>query len=302
MATLGAQVVPSRIIELRRLLAELSSDDVGMLDQTLGEWIKRPLGREALASVVLPAAGSVFLCLMNNEPAGLMVIERGKVGGRVRVLAVTPDMRRRGLARTLLEAADAFIVEADLDWLWMQVPASNLPATACALSLGYRRYRPQFMRRERLGLMSLALGHAHVEALEADEAGRLVTHWITTSASQGDDWCSDLAAQDLVSLSYPHDEGTSYLLVSGADEVGVAHFSGDEAQRRLWLWLDQSIWNTAREMNVLKAVLDTLGDVPPALEIEFGSASHLRASLDAYKALGFKPVLRDVVVMAKRVG
>lgn len=302
MATLGAQVVPSRIIELRRLLAELSSDDVGMLDQALGEWMKRPLGREALASVVLPAAGSVFLCLMNNEPAGLMVIERGKAGGRVRALAVTPDMRRRGLARTMLEAADAFIVEADLDWLWMQVPASNTPATACALSAGYRRYRPQFLRRERLGLMSLALGHAHVEALEADEAERLVSHWISLAVEQGDAWCSDLASQDLMPLSYPHDEGTSFLLVSGADEVGVAHFGGDDVQRRLWLWLDQSIWNTAQEMNVLKAVLDTLGDVPPALEIEFGSAGHLRASLEAYKSLGFKPALRDTVIMAKRLG
>ncbi len=301
MATLGAQIVPSRIIELRRLLAELSADDLGMLDESLGEWMNRPLGREALASVVLPAAGSSFLCLMNTDAAGLMVIERGKVGARMRVLAVSPDFRRRGLARTMLEAADAFIVEAGLQWLWMQVPASNTPATACALSSGYRRYRPQFMRRERVGLMSLSLGHAHVEALAANEAEQLVTHWATVAAEQGDDWCSELTTQDLLPLSYPHDEGTSYLLVSGADEVGVAHFAGDAAQRRLWLWLDQSIWNTPREMNVLKAVLDTLGDVPPALEIEFGSAGHLRASVEAYKSLGFKPVVRDVVVMAKRV-
>lgn len=301
MATLGAQVIPSRIIDLRRLLAELSAEDLGMLDETLGEWMNRPLGREALASVVLPAAGSTFLCLMNNDAAGLMVIERGTLGGRVRALAVTPDMRRRGLARTMLEAADSFIVEAGLNWLWMQVPASNTPATACALSSGYRRYRPQFMRRERTGLMSLPLGHAHVEALEAEEAERLVTHWITTAAQQGDAWCSELATQDLLPLSFPHDEGTSYLLVSGADEVGVAHFAGDAAQRRLWLWLDQSIWNTPRELNVLKAVLDTLADVPPALEIEFGSAGHLRASVEAYKSLGFKPAVRDVVVMAKRV-
>jgi GNAT superfamily N-acetyltransferase len=302
MATLGAQVVPSRIIELRRLLSELSADDLGMLDETLGDWMNRPLGREALASVVLPASGSAFLCLMNNDPAGLMVIERGKLGGRVRALVVTPDLRRRGLARTLLEAADAFIAEAALGWLWMQVPASNTPATACALASGYRRYRPQFMRRERLGLLSLPLGHAHVESLPASEAERLVTHWIAVAAEQGDAWCSDLATEDLLPLSYPHDEGTSFLLVSGADEVGVAHFGGDDAQRRLWLWLDQTIWNTPREMNVLKAVLDTLGTVPPALEIEFGSAGHLRASVEAYKALGFKPALRDVVVMAKRVG
>ena len=302
MATLGAQIVPSRIIELRRLLAELTPDDIGMLDGTFADWMKRPLGREALASVVLPAAGSTFLCLMNFEPAGLMVIERGKAGACVRALAVTPDLRRRGLARTMLEAADAFIAEAQLDWLWMQVPANNTPATACALASGYRRYRPQFLRRERLGLMSLSLGHAHVEPLEAEEAERLVKHWITTAVQQGDAWCSDLAMQDLMPLCYPHDEGTSYLLVSGADEVGVAHLAGDAMQRRLWLWLDQSLWNTPREMNVLKAVLDTLGDVPPALEIEFGSAGHLRASVEAYKSLGFKPALRDVVVMVKRVG
>jgi GNAT superfamily N-acetyltransferase len=135
MATLGAQVVTSRIIELRRLLAELSADDVGMLDETFADWMKRPLGREALASMVLPASGSAFLCLMNNDPAGLMVIERGKVGGRVRALAVTPDLRRRGLARTLLEAADAFIVEAGLQWLWMQVPARRRQHVLCLLAI-----------------------------------------------------------------------------------------------------------------------------------------------------------------------
>jgi GNAT superfamily N-acetyltransferase len=302
MPTLGAQVVPSRILELRRLLLDLNADDLGALDESLGEWMERPLGREALASVVLPAAGSAYLCLLNFEPAGLMVLERGKEAARVRALAVAPDLRRRGLARTMLEVADELAQEAALSWLWMLIPTANVSATACALTYGYKRYRPQFIRRQRVGILSLSQGRAHVEPLKADEAKGQLTQWIALAARQGDAWCHALASADLMAWNMPNlDEGPVYLLVSGADEVGVAYVAGERSHPRVSLWLDHALWNTPREMNVFKAVMDTLADVPSAIDVEFGSGGHLRASVAAYKALGFKPVLRERVVMVRQV-
>ena len=49
-------------------------------------------------------------------------------------------------------------------------------------------------------------------------------------------------------------------------------------------------------------MLDALAALPATLDVEFGSSGHLRAAAQAYKALGFRPVLRERVVMVRRVG
>ena len=300
MATLGAQVVPGKTLETLRLLNDLDAGDLGVLDLTFGEWMNRPLGREALASVVLPSNGSLYLALMNFEPAALILMERGRVGSRIRALAVADDFRQLGLARTLLEVADDLAREAQLHWLWMMVPSDNLPATACALTCGYRRYRPQFLRRQKTNLIGLGLGHAHVELLKDEDDKAQLMHWTSATVGQGDAWCAALVAADLVPWLVPAlDGGLTYLLISGADEVGLAHVAGTHQHRRITLWLDQTIWNSERESDVLKSVLDTLTEIPPLIDIEFGSHSHLRASVERYKGLGFKPIVRDTVVMVR---
>lgn len=302
MPTLGAQVVPSRASELRRLLQDISAADLGVLDAALGDWMNRPLGREALATVVLPSAGSAYLCLLSLEPAGLLVLARGKIAARVRALAVAPDLRRRGVARTLLEAADAVTAEAGLPWLWMNVPSANVPATACALACGFRRYRPQFLRRQRTGILSLSLGRTRVEPVPKAEAGLELATWIARAAEQGDAWCAPLAAGDLLSWNRPDDDaGAVYRIIDGEAEVGLVHVLGAAAHPRLTLWLDRRMWGGEGEMHAFKAALDTLADFPAEIDLEFGSSGHLRASVEAYRALGFKPVLRERVIMAKAI-
>ncbi|MFN4293728.1 MAG: GNAT family N-acetyltransferase [Thermoflexales bacterium] len=303
MPTLGSQVVPAKIMELRRLLAQLNADDVGALDESLGEWMRRPLGREALAGVVLPVAGSTYVCMLNFEPAGLMLVERGNIAARIRLLAVASDLRRRGLARTMLESAEGMARQAGLRWVWMAVPSDNLPATRCALACGYRRYRPQFMRRQLGHALPVRAERARVEPLAGREADAQLRYWVGMAANQGDAWCSDLVQADLLPWSTaPLNGGQLYLLISPPDEVGVAHLRGGPAHRVVTLWLDQALWNTPREMQVLKAVLDSVADASSTLDVELGSGGHLRASAPAYKALGFKPMLRERVIMAKQVG
>ncbi|PJF48731.1 MAG: hypothetical protein CUN48_01930 [Candidatus Thermofonsia Clade 3 bacterium] len=303
MPTIGAQVVPARIMELRHLLTQLDADDVGALDESLGQWMRRPLGREALAGMVLPVSGSTYMCMLNFEPAGLMLIERGNVAARIRLLAVAPDLRRRGLARTMLERAESIVRQAGLRWVWMAVPSDNLPATRCALACGYRRYRPQFMRRQLGHALPIRADRARVEPLAGREANAQLRYWVGVAAHQGDAWCSDLVQADLLPWHTALlNGGQIYLLIRPPDEVGVAHLRGGPAHCVITLWLDQALWSTPYEMQVLKAVLDAAADASSTLDVELGSGGHLRASAPAYKALGFKPMLRERVIMAKRVG
>jgi GNAT superfamily N-acetyltransferase len=242
--------------------------------------------------------------VFNLEPAGLMVIERGRLAGRVRALAVAPDLRRRGLARTMLEVADRLAAQAGLRWLWMSVPSANLPATACALACGYRRYRPQFMRRQRPQALPLRAEDACALPLDPAEASDALAHWLALAAHQGDSWCKSLAQADLLSWTVaPLREGRFYRLADLVGRpIGLAHLREGPAQAIVTLWLDHAIWGTPRELQALKAVLDALAALPATLDVEFGSAGHLRAAVQAYKALGFRPVLREQVVMVRRVG
>ncbi len=304
MPTIGAQVIPARLADLRQVLKQLSAADLGALDESLASWLARPLGREVLAAAVLPAAGSVYVCMFNLEPAGLMVIERGRLAGCIRALAVAPDLRRRGLARTMLEAAERLAGQAGLRWLWMRVPSANLPATACALACGYRRYRPQFMRRQHPQALPLRAEDVRAIPLDPADAAIELARWLALAAQQGNPWCRTLAQADLLSWNVaPLREGDFYrLLAPSSAAIGLAHLRGQPAHAIVTLWLDQAIWGAPRELQALKAVLDALAVLPATLDVEFGSSSHLRAAAQAYKALGFRPVLRDQVVMVRRLG
>lgn len=302
MPTLGSQVIPAKVLDLRRVMSDLSAGDLGVLDDSLSEWMHRPFGREALASLVFPSAGSPYVCFLNFEPAGLILLERGHIAARIRALAVAPDMRRRGLARTMLEAANDHAREANLAWLWMTLPSDNVPATSCALACSYRRYRPQFLRRQQSHALPIRIERAHVELLRGREATDQLRYWMRVAAEQGDGWCSDVALSDLLTWNMAElDRGALYLLVSGVDEVGIAHLGGASSHRIVTLWLERAVWSTPREAHVLKALLDSAIDIPVVLDVEFGSSGHLRASVATYKAFGFKPVLRERVVMAKKV-
>lgn len=299
--TTGAHLEPARLGDLRRLLGELEADDLGALDPGLGDWLRRPFGREALASVVLPASGSVFLSLMNIEPAGLIVLERGEIAARVRVLAVARDMRRRGLARTMLMQSADIARDRDIDWLWLSIDAGNAGATRCALTNGFRRFQPQFLRRERLGALTVMNFDIRVEALADDVGLEEATRWIEYESNVGDDWCAPLAQADLLKWSAPHG-GRYYMCIHGDRDVGLAHMASEsDGHVRIRLWLEQSVWGGAVERAAFKGVVDMMRATPARIDVELGSAGHLRAAVELYRSLGFMPCLHDRVTFVKRV-
>lgn len=296
----GAHLIAANATELRSLLRELEPEDLEALDPDLGAWMRRPLGREALAVAVLPAVGSAFLAMLNLEIGGLLVLERGQIAAHVRALAVAPDLRKRGLARSMLTQIEPYARERDIRWLWMSIAAGNAAATRCALRNGFRRFRPQFMLRERGGALGLRNTQLRLERLDDARALDEVSRWIEFEAEVGDAWCAELAQADLLKWLAPH-EGTYYLILCGDRDIGLAHAQGGvhDSAFRITLWLEPALWGGQQEREALKATLDMLVDVPRRVELAFGSGDHLRASAESFKALGFAPTLFERVVFAK---
>ncbi len=297
----GAQLVPARLTELRRVLRQISADDLDALDPVFGQWMRRPLGQEALASMVLPVAGTLYVCLMNIEPAGLIVLERGEAAARVRALAVTPDMRRRGVAQSMLALVEAEVRARGIGWMWMLIAAESQRAARTALRAGYRRYRPQFLRRSHPGLLKMTNHRCQFEqVVKADEIDE-ATHWISYESNIGDAWCAELAQADLLKLLAPN-EGNLFRCMTLGRDIGLAHIEWTaRSHLRMTLWLEQHVWGTPLECDIFKGVLDMLQTRPDVIDLEFGSSEHLRASVPLFRPFGFEPTLFERVTFVKAV-
>ena len=296
----GAHLITANAPELRRLLRELEPEDLEALDPDLGVWMRRPLGREALAVAVLPALGSAFLAMLNLEIGGLLVLERGEIAAHIRALTVAPDLRKRGLARSMLMQIEPYALEREVRWLWMSIAADNAAATHCALRNGFRRFRPQYMLRERGGMLNVRNTQLRLERLDEGRAFDEVARWIEFEAEVGDAWCAELVQADLLKWLAPPD-GTYYLILNGDRDIGLAHahHGAHASVARITLWLEQALWGGQQEREALKATLDMLVDVPQRLELAFGSGDHLRTSAESFKVLGFVPALFDRVLFVK---
>ncbi|MCS7062214.1 MAG: GNAT family N-acetyltransferase, partial [Anaerolineae bacterium] len=190
-STVGAHVVPARFGELARALSALSGDDLDQLNTGIGRWMRWPLGH-LLTAVVLPLGGSVFVCLYNLEPAGVSLIRRFNNTARVMALAVAPDLRRNGIARTLLEDAAVRAAARDIRWLWMTIPSVNIAATRCALRCGFRRYRPQFLRCEIKPLIQAPAYDVMLYEVHDQQAEQAIAQWLEVEVDAGDAWIKDL--------------------------------------------------------------------------------------------------------------
>jgi ribosomal protein S18 acetylase RimI-like enzyme len=297
----GAQLIAARLQDVRRVLADLSAEDLSALDADLGEWIDRPLGREALATVVLPAAGSLFVVLMNVEPSGLILLERGSIAAHVRVLAIAPDLRGRGLAQSVLKLAEREVGQRRLTWQWMLIASDNVAAIRCALRAGFRRFQPQFLRRKHTAMPALTNLSARFALLEGERALSEATRWIDYECVAGDPWCAELARADLLKLIAPN-EGQVYRCIVDEREAGLLHIEWTaDSHLRLRLWLEERLWGDAREREIVKGALDMLEVAPAVIDLEFGSSGHLRASIELFRPFGFAPEQFERVTFAKRI-
>lgn len=299
MRTLGTQIVSARVNELRRVLLDLSVDDMSQLDPHLAAVMDHPLGRELLAAT-LPVSDSVFICLYNLEPSGLMVLHRSDTAARIRALAISPDMRRKGLARTLLIEAEQRARNRHIEWLWMQIPAENVAATKCARERAFRRYCPQFLRREHGTAIPMGGIHIQLDAVRGSESERLVLYWLSAEVSDGDAWVQPLVLSDLMPVLIPSGGQVWRLSLSG-NEIGCAHSARVKDHPIITLWLDSGVWGTPAEFACLRTVLNTLKGTTAGMDVRLGSDGHLRSAVPQYKEYGFAPTLDTRVLFVKRI-
>ena len=295
----------ARSADVTRLLADLTAQDLSSLDPTLGAWMDRPLGREMLARTILPTAGTVFVCLFNFEPAGLIVIERGKTSAQVRALAVAPDMRRKGVAHTLLAEAIDRASERKLSFLWMRTAATNETAIKAGLEMGFRRVLPQFLRRERTSPLVSPVEKSRVTIERiASQPEQHIHAWQEMESSAGDAWATDLITGDLfgeLALAHFAQGGRVFSLAVDGVAVGGVRLSEHRGHAQLALWLAPEFWDTPEELACVRAALDTLSQPPSTLDVRTASSGHLRASVARYKEPGFKPQLNEFLILARAV-
>ena len=297
--------------DVRAILKVLKPADLTVLEPALEGRLQGGLWRTTLP-IVLPTLGSVFTCNYNVEPAGLMVVERRQVTANIRLLAVAPDLRRRGIATKMLRDLEPLVRSRHLRWLWTEVPSDNAPATRLALSTGFRRVQPQFLRRDvptLLQVSSEVVAGVAIELLDPRGVARAVTTAMQTEVQEGDAWVQELLEIELFQrMTLP--VGDTYVCFARAEaasgdrklgEVGLAHLSGTKQHTTIHLWLDQAMWGQPAELGLLKLLLNTVLGVPRLLDVRLGSSGHLRASADSFKAVGFAPVIEPRVVFAKRL-
>jgi GNAT superfamily N-acetyltransferase len=292
-------VLVGRLSDVRDVLKSLSPEDVAVLDAALEERVRSPLWRTTLP-IALNTLGSVFVCSYNVEPAGLLVVERSGMAARIRVLAVAPDLRRRHIASKMLHEVEKAVADRKLSWLWMDVPSANAAAVRCALAMGYKRYLPQYLHRDAGGLLPVRAEGVSLELLDEKSAASVIKKAAEVEAELGDAWAHEFVTHELLPRLSPP-AGKTWLCYAGEHDVGIAHLGGTTAHPSVWLWLDKTAWNSEIELAVFKAVLNTLVRVPQSIDLRVGSGDHLRQSAARFKALGFKPMMEERVVFAKRV-
>ncbi len=293
----GARMVPARYGELSQVLKAVGAAGLGALDPSVARTMGWPFGR-AVTAWTLPLTGAASVVLMSLEPAGLILLRRTDVSARILALAVPPDMRRRGLARFMLDDAAARAAGHDLRWLWALVPSSNAPATRCALACGFQRFRPQRLRREIGGRLPVRAPDVALELQAGPARVATLTQWLGAELAAGDLWIRDLIEAELAPLVMPR-SGRVWSCAAAGREIGCAHVEGPIAHPVVTLWLDQPVWNTPVEVAALKCVLDRIESEPARLDLRFGSTSHLRASAEHFKALHFEPVMEERVLFAR---
>ena len=297
----GIQIVPGRASELLRVMRDVSDTDVGALDPSLGAWARRPLGREALAAVLLQVSGSAWVGLLNIEPAGFIAIERRATSARVRALAVAPDLRRRGCARALLVETVARAADQKLGWVWMDIPADNTAGIQCALSSGFRRLLPQYLRRAAAGLIPASAHRIRLTPAQGKAAAAAIYEAAGSEADAGDAWAAGYARMEHPGLPDPAAGLTLMAEVEGR-AAGCAHLQVDGDKTRVWLWLSPEIWADDLEFAILRATLNTLQRAPSVIEVRLGSGDHLRAAAQRFKAAHFELAREPIARFVRATG
>jgi [ribosomal protein S18]-alanine N-acetyltransferase len=137
-----------------REIAQMSRE---LIEEGLS-WSWRPA---RVARFIADRDSSVILTRRDGRIAGFALMHFGDTSAHLNLLAVTPDSRRQGLGRQLLDWLLASALEAGIGDVNLEVRSSNAAALAFYETLGFRRQGVlpgYYQNRESALVMSRSLG------------------------------------------------------------------------------------------------------------------------------------------------
>jgi|GEM_PF-5305961 len=133
------------------LLGEGIGRDQGEIRQRFSEWLrlprakKTPTGWERIDLVAVEDNGAICAyCAVMFGPRDPLT---GQPEAYLGELHVWPDYRKRGVARGLLEMAEAYAVQRGVPYLSIHVPAGNTSAMQLFAGAGYRQESIKMTKR-----------------------------------------------------------------------------------------------------------------------------------------------------------
>lgn len=125
---------------------KLSSDDVSDILRIDSECFTNPWSEDTVSSLLKNSNACVFGALEGDLLIGYVALEWVLDEGSLTNLAVLPEFRRNGVAESLLQELLAFAESNNLQFVTLEVRASNIPAMSLYRKLGFKEVgkRPRY--------------------------------------------------------------------------------------------------------------------------------------------------------------
>lgn len=109
----------------------------------------QPWSRDSIATLLAMPGAFGLIGLVDGAPAGLVIARVAAGEAEILTLGITPDARRQGLARLLLDEAASHAAAEGAERLFLEVAEDNLPAQSLYSGAGFVRVgrRPDYYAR-----------------------------------------------------------------------------------------------------------------------------------------------------------
>lgn len=124
-------------MEFEIIRADISLfDDIVKIENACFE---SPWSENSVRAQLESEFAATFLLRKDGKSAGYITLTKALDEGQIDVLAVLPEFRRTGIAERLFGAVFEYCKKCGIEFLTLEVRASNTPALSLYEKLGFRR-------------------------------------------------------------------------------------------------------------------------------------------------------------------
>ena len=124
-------------MEFEIIRADISLfDDIVKIENACFE---KPWSANSIRAQLESGFAVTYLCRAGGAAAGYITLTKALDEGQIDVLAVLPEFRRTGIAERLFGAVFEYSENNGIDFLTLEVRASNRPALSLYEKLGFKR-------------------------------------------------------------------------------------------------------------------------------------------------------------------